>query len=151
YRLQGLVSFYPHFRTLPPPRVEVNICRDAACWLAGGEQWSVRLRRDLAALPSTAVREVSCLGRCDQAPAAAINGTAISLRDPAKIREWMQRLESIPLFAPGSPRRWRCDPYREPEERYGLLRELLENPSSAGSHVLTALKESGLRGMGGAG
>ncbi|HMF12681.1 MAG TPA: NAD(P)H-dependent oxidoreductase subunit E, partial [Gemmataceae bacterium] len=151
YHLQGLVSFYTHFRTSSPPHVEVNVCRDAACWLAGGEECAARLQRDLAALSSTVVREVSCLGRCDQAPAAAINGTAISLRDPAKIRAWVERPESIPLSAPSRPRSWRCDPYRERAERYGLLRELLEDTSSAGSRVLTALKESGLRGMGGAG
>jgi formate dehydrogenase/NADH-quinone oxidoreductase subunit F len=41
YRLQGLVSFYPYFRTAPP-RVELAVCRDMACWLNGGPDASRR-------------------------------------------------------------------------------------------------------------
>src|SRR5947209_20050926 len=79
YRLQGLVSFYPHFRTTPPPRVELNLCRDMTCWLASGPACAARVLDELAGLPHTEIHEVSCLGRCDQAPAAALNGKAISL------------------------------------------------------------------------
>ena len=35
HRLQQLVSFYPSFRTTPPPRVELAVCRDMSCYLAG--------------------------------------------------------------------------------------------------------------------
>jgi formate dehydrogenase/NADH-quinone oxidoreductase subunit F len=60
--LQGLVSFYPHFRTKPPPRTEVAVCRDMCCWLTGGEKVCARLRADLAGTPDTEVHEVSCCG-----------------------------------------------------------------------------------------
>ena len=33
YEIQGLVSFYPHFRTEPPPRVALHLCHDLSCWL----------------------------------------------------------------------------------------------------------------------
>src|SRR5262249_62350814 len=71
YRLQELVSFYPYFRTTPPPRVEVAVCRDMACWLNGGEAACAALKAKAPA--AVDVREVSCLGRCEQAPAAAVN------------------------------------------------------------------------------
>ena len=32
HRLQQLVSFYPSFRTTPPPRVELAVCRDMSCY-----------------------------------------------------------------------------------------------------------------------
>jgi NADH:ubiquinone oxidoreductase subunit E len=35
YRLEGLVSFYPHFRTEPAPPVTISVCRDMSCHLAG--------------------------------------------------------------------------------------------------------------------
>lgn len=35
YRLEGLVSFYPHFRRTPPPRVTLQVCRDIACRMQG--------------------------------------------------------------------------------------------------------------------
>src|SRR5919206_4454630 len=34
YEIEGLVSFYPHFRTEPPPAVEVAVCRDLSCRLS---------------------------------------------------------------------------------------------------------------------
>src|SRR5437763_1734883 len=118
YRLHGLVSFYPHFRTTPPPRVELNLCRDMTCWLAGGPTCAARVRDDLAGLPQTEIHEVSCLGRCDQAPAAALNGKAISLGDGTKIRAWAARPETIPAPEPEPSRSWRCDPYAA-GERFG--------------------------------
>src|SRR5438128_8613151 len=81
YRLQGLVSFYPHFRTTPPLRAELSVCRDMACWLADGPECAARVRHELAGTPDVEIHEVSCLGRCDRAPAGAINGVPIPLDD----------------------------------------------------------------------
>jgi NADH:ubiquinone oxidoreductase subunit F (NADH-binding)/NADH:ubiquinone oxidoreductase subunit E len=64
YEIEGLVSFYPHFRTAPPEGVEVAVCRDLSCRLARGN----------AEIPEGArVREVSCVGRCDSAPVAVVD------------------------------------------------------------------------------
>src|SRR5215470_18369987 len=72
YRVQGLVSFYPHFRTTPPPKKSIAVCRDMACWLADPDA-PARVRAEHANDPDVEVREVSCLGRCDIAPAALVN------------------------------------------------------------------------------
>jgi NADH:ubiquinone oxidoreductase subunit F (NADH-binding) len=138
YRLQGLVSFYPHFRTAPPPRVELAVCRDMACWLNGGPEACQRARERM---PDAEIREVSCLGRCDLAPACLAGGHPATLGDEHKA----SRPHDQPLS-------WRSDPYAAPAERYGLFRELLgAGCDEAAARVLAALKESGLRGMGGAG
>jgi NADH:ubiquinone oxidoreductase subunit F (NADH-binding) len=47
-------------------------------------------------------------------------------------------------------RRWPNDPYASTEEHYGVLRAVLAGDLQA-SQVITALSDSGLRGMGGAG
>jgi NADH:ubiquinone oxidoreductase subunit F (NADH-binding)/NADH:ubiquinone oxidoreductase subunit E len=62
YEIEGIISFYPHFRTgKPSGRPEVAVCRDLSCRLAGKQ----------AAIPDGAdVHEVSCVGRCDRAPVA---------------------------------------------------------------------------------
>ena len=44
YKLEGLASFYPHFRNSPPPRVQVDVCRDMSCHLNGAEQFAAGLR-----------------------------------------------------------------------------------------------------------
>ncbi|MBI4240747.1 MAG: NAD(P)H-dependent oxidoreductase subunit E, partial [Candidatus Rokubacteria bacterium] len=78
YRIQEVASFYPHFRLAPPPRSEVLLCRDLSCFLAGGDTWGVKVKELLARQRGVEVREVSCLGRCDRAPAAMVNGVAVA-------------------------------------------------------------------------
>src|SRR6185312_16940305 len=72
FRLQAVASFYPHFFLKPPARAEVRVCGDMACHRRGGNQ----LREQLAARyqgQDANIRHVSCLGRCDLAPAIAVN------------------------------------------------------------------------------
>lgn len=70
YRLQEVASFFPHFRLTPAPAVTVRVCRDMACHLAG----AASVLEHLGLLESEGVRieGVSCLGRCDRAPAVCI-------------------------------------------------------------------------------
>jgi NADH:ubiquinone oxidoreductase subunit F (NADH-binding) len=134
------VSFYPHFRTTPPPSFELLVCRDMACRLNSGPEALRRARETLP--PGGAIREVSCLGHCELAPACMIQEHPGTLGDVHNNALWRHK-ESLS---------WRSDPYATPAERYGTLRNLLgADRDEAASRVLTALKESGLRGMGGAG
>ena len=38
YEIEGLISFYPHFRTEPPKKVTLHVCHDLSCWLQGADQ-----------------------------------------------------------------------------------------------------------------
>jgi NADH:ubiquinone oxidoreductase subunit F (NADH-binding) len=152
YRIQGLVSFYPHFRTQAPQKTEIAVCRDMACWLKEPLATS-RVREHHAGNPDVHVRECSCLGRCDRAPATLVNevpmtiDAACGVPGAAEIRSENPSYRGITLSY-----RWRCDPYPAEPERYGVLREALKIPRGAFSdRVVSALKDSGLRGMGGAG
>src|SRR2546423_1242513 len=68
YRIQAVASFFPHFRLGAPPRVTLRVCRDMACHLAGADE-ALRRLGELAG-DDVRVEGVSCLGRCDRAPAA---------------------------------------------------------------------------------
>src|SRR3954462_2015584 len=70
YRLHSVASFFPHFQLTPPKPVTLRICRDMACHMAG----SGAMLRDLGASANehVGIQGVSCLGRCDRAPAACI-------------------------------------------------------------------------------
>jgi formate dehydrogenase/NADH-quinone oxidoreductase subunit F len=141
YRLQGLVSFYPHFRTSPPHAVELTVCRDMACWLNGGPEACRRLREQTAARADVEVKEVSCLGRCELAPAGATNGIPGTLGD----------VDNRAISRHEERRSWLSDPY-PPAERYGVLRDFLGRERDAAvNQILAVLRASGLRGMGGAG
>jgi len=75
YQIHSVASFYPHFHLAPPARAEVRVCADMSCHLNG----SCELRADLegrfagTARSDVEIRDVSCLGRCDHAPAIAVN------------------------------------------------------------------------------
>jgi formate dehydrogenase beta subunit len=155
YQLEGLVSFYPHFRRTPPPRATVALCRDVACRLAGGAGWCARAREALAGVSGVEVREVSCLGRCDAAPAASVNEHPASARDLAALAARAAEPPGAHLEqeSPAAPRRWASDPYATADERYGVLARLLRDGQGSldAEAIVRVLKDSGLRGMGGAG
>jgi NADH:ubiquinone oxidoreductase subunit F (NADH-binding)/NADH:ubiquinone oxidoreductase subunit E len=71
YRLQGVASFFPHFRLSPPKKFTLNICRDMACHLAGTAETMAQLRSLVG--EDVEIKGVSCLGRCDRAPAACVS------------------------------------------------------------------------------
>jgi NADH:ubiquinone oxidoreductase subunit F (NADH-binding)/NADH:ubiquinone oxidoreductase subunit E len=162
HRLESLSTFYSHFRRTPPRRHEIEVCRDLSCALAGGEQACARLRERLAGRDDVAVREVSCLGRCDSAPAAAIGRQTVSLAEPNDIVAVLDgvpasRTESAPgdwgeaevyTSSNGRPPTGRSSRRRSSEQRYGALRAALQGDRRA---LAQTLEESGLRGMGGAG
>ncbi len=152
YRLHGVATFYPHFRRSPPPRCEVAVCRDSSCWLAGGDRLAARAREAAAADPSVELHEVSCLGRCDGAPAFAVNGVPRGGKDGARLAALLRKPpKSLPRAPKGPAPRYRCDPYATPAERWGALRTLLAGGNGAEEASIAALKDAGLRGMGGAG
>ena len=72
YEIEGLISIYPHYRPTPPARVALHVCHDLSCWLSGGEDRLAELRARYGEDTDVELVEVSCLGRCDVAPAAAV-------------------------------------------------------------------------------
>jgi formate dehydrogenase beta subunit len=73
YEIEGLISFYPHFRTEPPTKVALHVCHDLPCNLADGDARLAELRARYGEDAEVELVEVSCLGRCDIAPAVAVN------------------------------------------------------------------------------
>ena len=153
YQLHSVASFYPHFFLTPPARAEVRVCCDMSCHLNGGS----RLRQSLDARFAAAgpgqvhICPVSCLGRCDGAPAIAINDVIldrVSADEAARLVE--EAIEGrTPAPRPAGPTvRVGIDPYGD-GGRYGVVRRLVATRDDDG--VIAALKESGLRGLGGAG
>src|SRR5215510_14330720 len=72
YQLHGVASFFPHFRLHPPAPVEVRVCADMSCHLNGAKELLAAFNGEAGRVSGVDVSTVSCLGRCDRAPAAAI-------------------------------------------------------------------------------
>jgi formate dehydrogenase/NADH-quinone oxidoreductase subunit F len=153
YEIQGLISFYPHFRTEPSAKVAVHVCHDLSCFLRGGDAQITELRERYHGDADVEVREVSCLGRCDVAPAASVNERPAPLSDVAQLVEQTRNGDVGTAAAKTRTEPWPNDPYPAGSgvaERYMSLRALLAGDVQADG-VVAAVKDSGLRGMGGAG
>jgi len=157
YRIHSVASFYPHFHLTPPARADVRCCGDMSCHLRGAGALRGELEQRCAGMNPGEVsfRWTSCLGQCDGAPAFSVNDhiyrdVTPSLGDTI-----------IRAAVAGDPL-----PHPVPlPEVAGLVSDIYENdPSAAGYDVvrhfvqtrdadalLAQLKDSELRGMGGAG
>jgi len=152
--IHAVASFYPHFYLKPPPKVDVRICADMSCHLLGAG----RLRRSLEqaftgrSAAEISIRDVSCLGRCDTAPALSLNDQIYSGLTPSLALEMTESALNGKL--PRHPPRdhshppLESDPYQGPST-YQAVRQFLQSRDHKA--VLNALKASTLRGMGGAG
>ena len=152
YEIEGLISFYPHFLTEPPKPVALHACRDLSCWLQGADDQIAAIRQRHGQDTDVEFTEVSCIGRCDAAPAVSVNERPAAAGDAESLvagaRDGMLPPAAARSYAGGQP--WPNDPYASVGERYGVLRAVLAGDLDA-ARVTTALQDSGLRGMGGAG
>ncbi len=155
YRVEGLVGFYPSFRRSPPCPVSIDVCRDVSCALADGAEHLERLREQVGYREDIEIREVSCLGRCDSAPAATIGDIPLApctLADSERFMQFVDEPNCLMSTAttPGH-RSWKCDPYPDQGDHYSTLTGLVADRKQLATTCIARLQESGLSGMGGAG
>jgi NADH-quinone oxidoreductase subunit E len=82
--VRGVLTFYSMFHTQPVGRHEVWVCRTLTCWLRGApaltkaalEKAGIDRVGGTDAAKRFTVREMECLGLCEVAPAAWIDGQA---------------------------------------------------------------------------
>jgi formate dehydrogenase/NADH-quinone oxidoreductase subunit F len=156
YEIEGLISFYPHFRTDPPQRVQLRACHDLSCWLRGADERIATLKERYGADTDVEFVEGSCLGRCDIAPACTVNEAPVPMDEAdaavttAKETAPSNGYHATAAGTANAGTRWPNDPYPMAQDRYGVLKAVLASELDSGQ-VIAALKDSGLRGMGGAG
>jgi formate dehydrogenase beta subunit len=152
--IHAVASFYPHFYLKPPPKSDVHVCRDMSCHLRGGDVVRSALNKAFADEPQTEIliRDASCLGRCDAAPALSINDHIFSGVSPEQAVEMVRNSKEGRYPPRPTPRRHRqlleTDPYPDLSD-YKAVRQFVASRDF--KSVLDTLKASTLRGLGGAG
>ncbi|MGS0894934.1 NAD(P)H-dependent oxidoreductase subunit E [Burkholderia stagnalis] len=96
--VHGVLTYYHHFRTAPPARVTIRMCRAEACRSMGCETLAAHAeahtgcRFDAAhdnaahadAPNEVALESVYCLGLCAQSPSLTVNGVPHAKVTPEK-------------------------------------------------------------------
>ena len=90
--------------------------------------------------------EISCPGRCDQAPAGVIGDVPICLNDDAVIEQALADPGGV-IFQGWGKSYTEADPYSGATDHYSTAHRWAKRPPAEAVEVLT---EAGLRGMGGA-
>lgn len=92
--VHGVISFYHHFRTHPPGRHVVQICRAEACQAVHCERTEDAARRELgidygntSADGQFTLEPVYCLGNCAAGPSAMVDGTLYGRVTPERLGE----------------------------------------------------------------
>ncbi|MED5398986.1 MAG: NADH-ubiquinone oxidoreductase-F iron-sulfur binding region domain-containing protein [Planctomycetota bacterium] len=148
YRIEGLVSFYSQFRRTPPPTRQIAVCRDVVCKINGCDNLRTGLEQLAKNDEELEIVEVSCLGRCDHAPAVAVNHHPAG---PATDAGYLLDDNTVPWLEVPGPRGWQADPYPTVDDRYNTLAQLVSDLPALADSCISRLNDAGLRGMGGAG
>ena len=156
-----VATFYHHFDVVKdgetaPPAVTVRVCDSIACELVGSRE----LLATLPALLGTKVRVLPapCVGRCETAPVAVVGQNPVPYATPKKVtaqveqralRHPLQRDNAHPHLDIVTPGHIDYAAYRT-SGGYELAAACVRGERTR-EDVITAMEDSGLRGLGGAG
>jgi NADH:ubiquinone oxidoreductase subunit E len=101
--LSSVATFYDMLRTEPLGRRYVYVCTSVACHLRNAKAVHDAIADEAAAqgLEDCDIREFECLGACDMAPMASIDGRYVGPLDPADAPELVAALRGNREVFPG--------------------------------------------------
>ncbi len=145
-----VASFYDHFDLVkdnekPPPKKTIRVCNSLSCFLNGSGKLIKELKEEGTLKDDVRILEAPCLGACDMAPAAAQKHNLIPKANKNKI---IKILNGSKLKDP-LENTIDFDQYIE-SGGYSTLLKIVDGKIS-NSNILSEIKDSGLRGLGGAG
>jgi NADH:ubiquinone oxidoreductase subunit E len=75
--LISVATFYDMLETRPVGRNTIYVCTNISCSLCGADELYASVRDEVGDDPDFNVRSFECLGACDIAPMASVNGTYV--------------------------------------------------------------------------
>jgi NADH-quinone oxidoreductase subunit E len=134
--LVAVASFYDMLDTQPVGHRRVYVCTNISCSLRGGRRLLDRVRDAVGDDPDIQVRGFECLGACDIAPMASIDGVYVGPIEDGEVEELAAQIRAgeDPLPAKQLVKRPSVDPEantREwpPSDPEAIARTKLERPA----------------------
>ena len=148
-----VASFYDHFdivkegEAVPAP-LTIRVCDSLSCMMAGAETLISELEAG-ADKDKVRIMRAPCMGGCDVAPAARVGNREVGNVTVESLLELAASGEKNADIPAGIPDYVTFEAYRD-EGGYKTLQAVLDG-AHAFDAMLDLLKDSGLRGLGGAG
>ncbi len=99
--VHGVISFYHHFRSAPPGRHVLHICRAESCQAMGSIALEACAKQYLridygqtSASGAVTLEPAYCLGNCALSPAVLLDGELLGRITPARLTLLLDRLET---------------------------------------------------------
>jgi NADH-quinone oxidoreductase subunit F len=172
--LESVASFYDMLETTPVGRHSVYVCTNISCSLCGADELFETFMQATLDRADVNVRAFECLGACDIAPMASVDGVYVGPLTPADVPQLLNDIRARRPVLPDKQlaRRLVADPRANSREAPILLLADIDEPglntlavyerrggyealrkalAMEPEEVLANLESSGLRGRGGAG
>ncbi|MEC8940330.1 MAG: NAD(P)H-dependent oxidoreductase subunit E [SAR324 cluster bacterium] len=149
-----VATFYHHFDVIkedqiPPPPLTVRVCESLSCEMSGANKLTKTLKQlfpDNSVLSEQIrIQAVPCVGRCQHAPIAVVGKNPVDQATPELVKKHVEKNAVLPTL----PEYVNFAEYQQ-SGGYQLFQDCLTGKRDAES-VISELKKSGLRGLGGAG
>ena len=149
-----VATFYHHFDVIkenetPPPPLTVRVCESLTCEMSGAKELTDALKQIFpegsASAEQIRIQPVPCVGRCQHAPVAVVGMNPVDEATPESVKNCVEKKE----IQPALPEYINFANYQN-SGGYQLYQDCVSGKRDAES-VITELKNSGLRGLGGAG
>jgi NADH-quinone oxidoreductase subunit E len=92
--LTSVATFYDMLVTHPKGRNDVFVCTNISCSLLGADELYAAMRAAAAGEKDITVRSFECLGACDIAPMASVNGEYVGPLEPADAKQIVADLKA---------------------------------------------------------
>ncbi|MAW05820.1 MAG: NADH-quinone oxidoreductase subunit F [Deltaproteobacteria bacterium] len=149
-----VATFYHHFDVIkedqaPPPPLTVRVCESISCEMSGAKKLTEDLKKlfPIGSMSTEKIRiqAVPCVGRCMDAPVAVVGKNPVDQATLESVKDCVEKNNIQPTL----PKYVNFAEYQK-YGGYQLFQDCLSGKIDKES-VITELKNSGLRGFGGAG
>ena len=149
-----VATFYHHFDVIkedqaPPPPLTVRVCESISCEMSGAKKLTEDLKKlfPIGSVSTEKIRiqAVPCVGRCMDAPVAVVGKNPVDQATLESVKDCVEKNNIQPTL----PKYVNFAEYQK-YGGYQLFQDCLSGKIDKES-VITELKNSGLRGLGGAG
>ncbi len=142
-----VASFYHHFDLTEDTEVRkkicVRVCESITCSMFGADTLLADLDKNL--LKTASIQKVPCIGRCDNAPAAAVGKRPVLKATVEKINTLVENK----CITPSLPDYLDLETVLK-KDGYEIFKSCLNGEHSP-TQIIKIITEAGLRGLGGAG